>query len=63
MGLIWDLIQHGQISQAQGKADSVERRVELLEQQLQRTNETLVRLLRALETRFGDDLDGDGRIG
>jgi chaperonin cofactor prefoldin len=63
MGLIWDLIQHGQISQAQGKADSLERRVELLERQLQRTNETLVGLLRALETRFGDDLDGDGRIG
>lgn len=63
MGLIWDLIQHGQISQAQGKADSLERRVELLESQLQRTNETLVQLLKALEARFGDDLDGDGRVG
>jgi chaperonin cofactor prefoldin len=63
MGLIWNLIQHSQISQAQGKADSVERRIDVLEQQLQRTNETLLGLLRALETRFGDDLDGDGRIG
>jgi hypothetical protein len=63
MGLIWDLIQHSQISQAHGKADSLERRVEMLENSLERTNETLVRLLRALEHRFGSDLDGDGRIG
>jgi chaperonin cofactor prefoldin len=63
MGLIWDLIQHNQISETRGKTDSLESRVTVLENQLQRTNETLVQLLRALETRFGDDLDGDGRIG
>jgi hypothetical protein len=63
MGLIWDLLQHTQISQAHGKADSLERRVEMLENSLARTNETLVRLLRALEHRFGSDLDGDGRVG
>lgn len=63
MGLIWDLIQHSQINEARGKADSLEQRVMQLEYQLQRTNDTLVRLLRALETRFGDDLDGDGRVG
>jgi chaperonin cofactor prefoldin len=63
MGLLWNLIQHSQISQAQGKADSLERRVERLEDQVRRTNETLVKLLEALEKRFGDDLDGDGRIG
>jgi hypothetical protein len=37
--------------------------VETLEIELQKTNQTLMRLLRALETRFGDDLDGDGRVG
>lgn len=63
MGLIWDLIQHSQISSAQSKADSVEQRVALLEAQLERTNDTLVKLLRALENRFGEDLDGDSRIG
>ena len=63
MGLLWNLIQHSQISQAQGKADSLERRVERLEDQVRRTNETLVTLLEALEKRFGEDLDGDGRIG
>lgn len=63
MGLLWNLIQHSQISQAHGKADSLEKRVERLEDQVRRTNASLVDLLKALEKRFGDDLDGDGRIG
>lgn len=63
MGLIWDMIQHSQISQAQGKADSLEERVDMLEEQVRRQQETLVQLMKALEARFGDDLDGDGRIG
>jgi hypothetical protein len=63
MGLIWNLIQHNQISETRGRADSLEQRVGALENQLQRTNEVMVRLLKALERRFGDDLDGDGRIG
>ena len=60
MGLIWDLIQHGQIQDAQSKATSLESRVDRLEEELRRT---LVRLLKALERRFGEDLDGDNRIG
>lgn len=63
MGLIWDLIQHGQISEAKSRAATVEARVEQLEAELQRTNETLMSLLRALERRFGEDLDRDGRVG
>ena len=63
MGLIWDLIQHSQISQAQGKADSLEERVAMLEEQVRRQQDTLVQLMKALEARFGDDLDGDGRVG
>jgi hypothetical protein len=63
MGLMWDLIQHSQISETRGRADSLEQRVDALEIQLQRTNEVVVKLLKALERRFGDDLDGDGRIG
>ena len=63
MGLIWDLIQHSQISSTQEKTSTLEQRVMLLEAQLERTNETLVQLLRALERRFGEDLDGDNRIG
>ena len=63
MGLIWDLIQQGQISDASSRADSLEQRVSQLEAEIRRTNETLIRLLRALETRFGEDLDRDGHIG
>lgn len=63
MGLFWDLIQHSQISDNRTQTQSLENRVELLEHQLQRTNETLVKLLQALEQRFGQDLDGDGRVG
>jgi hypothetical protein len=63
MGLIWDLIQHSQISQTQDRASSLEQRVVVLEQEVRRTNEALIRLLRALEQRFGEDLDRDGRIG
>ncbi|HZD06430.1 MAG TPA: hypothetical protein VE173_16075 [Longimicrobiales bacterium] len=63
MGIIWDLIQQGQISDARTRTESMEARVARLEDELRRTNETLVRLLRALETRFGEDLDRDGRIG
>jgi hypothetical protein len=63
MGLIWDLIQHSQISETQDRASSLEQRVVQLENELQRTNEGFIRLLRALETRFGEDLDSDGRVG
>ncbi len=63
MGLIWDLIQQGQISDATSRADSLEQRVSKLEVEIRQTNDTLIRLLRALETRFGEDLDGDGRVG
>ena len=63
MGFIWDIIQHGQIEQTRTRADGLERRVERLEEDLRRTNEALVKLLRGLEKRFGQDLDGDNRVG
>lgn len=63
MGLIWDLIQHSQISRTQEHAQSLEQRVAQLEDELRRTNDAFVRLLRMLEQRFGEDLDRDGRIG
>ena len=63
MGLIWDLIQHSQISRTQEHASSLEQRVSRLEHELERTNEALIRLLKALEQRFGEDLDSDGRVG
>lgn len=63
MGLIWDLIQHGQIADQKRHAETLEQRVAQLETEVRRTNETLIKLLRALEHRFGEDLDGDNRVG
>ena len=63
MGLIWDLIQHGQIQSAADRASTLEERVDQLELEMRRTNEMVVQLLRALERRFGEDLDQDGRVG
>ncbi|HSL69710.1 MAG TPA: hypothetical protein VK864_05680 [Longimicrobiales bacterium] len=63
MGLIWDLIQHSQISDTRTRAATLEQRVSDLEDELRRTNQALVKLLGALERRFGEDLDGDNRVG
>jgi hypothetical protein len=63
VGLIWDLIQQGQIGDARQRAETLEQRVHDLEVELRRTNDVVMRLLRALEHRFGQDLDGDNRIG
>jgi BMFP domain-containing protein YqiC len=63
VGLIWDLIQQGQIGNARQRAETLEERVRDLEAELRRTNDVMMRLLHALEHRFGQDLDGDNRIG
>lgn len=63
MGFIWDIIQQGQIGQAADRTDSLERRVEYLEDQLRVTNRALAELVKALERRFGEDLNQDGRLG
>ena len=63
MGFLWDMIQHGQIQETAGRAQSLEARVDMLEANLRKTNETLMKLLQALEQRFGEDLDRDGKIG
>lgn len=63
MGFIWDIIQQNQIGETANRAASLERRVEDLEQQIRSMNRALVTLVRALEKRFGEDLNGDGRVG
>ncbi|MHC4600490.1 MAG: hypothetical protein ACYS47_15960 [Planctomycetota bacterium] len=63
MGFFWDLIQQSQISKQQQRAESLEDRVAWLERELDRTNDLLYKLLNVLETRFGQDIDGDGRVG
>ncbi|HKJ01389.1 MAG TPA: hypothetical protein VJ997_03010 [Longimicrobiales bacterium] len=63
MGFIWDIIQQSQIGDAADRAASLERRVQDLEYQIRAQNRALVTLVQALEKRFGEDLNGDGRVG
>ena len=63
MGLFWDLIQQGQISDQRHRADSLEDRVRFLEEELYHTRELLLKTLRVLEEHTGRDIDGDGRTG
>lgn len=63
MGFLWDLIQHNQIQDQRRQAETIEARVRRLEEELLQTRQLLQTLLERLETKFGEDLDKDGRIG
>ena len=63
MGLFWDLIQQSQLEEQKGKSESIEQRVIDLEHELEKTKDLLLRTLRILEQRSGQDIDNDGRIG
>ena len=63
MGLFWDLIQQSQISDQRGRSEDLSARVGQLEGELHRTQRTLHELVVLLEKRFGEDIDGDGKIG
>jgi uncharacterized coiled-coil protein SlyX len=71
--MLWDLIQHFQISgEAESRAQETRQlanrsraladRVGQLEQELDRTRAQLRALTELLERRFGEDLNGDGKI-
>jgi hypothetical protein len=63
MGFLWDIIQQGQISNVSRDQSDMMTRVARLEDEMVRTNRALMQLVQALEKRFGEDLDGDGRVG
>ena len=63
MGLFWDLIQQSQLDEQQGKAESLEERVKLLETELDKTKTLLLQTLKVLEQRSGKDINNDGVIG
>ncbi len=63
MGLFWNLIQQGQISDQEYRAESLEERVSRLEDQLEKQQELILSLLQILEENLQKDIDGDGRIG
>lgn len=63
MGLFWDLLQQSQISKQRSRTESVEARLNALEQELYQSRKLLQNLIQRLEERFGEDIDEDGRIG
>jgi uncharacterized coiled-coil protein SlyX len=63
MGVLWEVVQTGLMYGQQRKADSLEDRVRALEDQLQRTQDTLRALVKKLEELHGIDIDRDGRVG
>ena len=63
MGLFWDLMHQSQISEQRGRADSLEGRVNQLENELYETRQLVYKLVSVLEKEYGKDIDGDGRVG
>ncbi len=63
MGALWDIVQTGLMYGQKRNVDSIEDRVQALENQLQLTQNTLRALVRKLEEMRGEDIDQDGRIG
>jgi len=63
MGALWEIVQTGLMYSQKRSADSLEDRVQALENQLRSTQNTLRALVRKLEEMRGEDIDQDGRIG
>ncbi len=63
MGLVWNVVQQRQIAAERQKTMSIEEKVKHLEDQLGKTQQDLVQLIRILENKMGEDLDHDGKIG
>lgn len=63
MGVLWEVVQTGLMYGQKRKSDTIEDRVQALEEKLQLTQNTIRQLVRKLEEIHGLDIDGDGRIG
>lgn len=63
MGILWEIVQTGLMYGQHRKSDSIEDRVQSLEDQLLSTQNTLRALVKKLEEMHGSDIDGDGRVG
>lgn len=63
MGVLWEVLQTGLMYGQKRKSDTIEDRVQVLEDQLQLTQNTLRNLVKKIEEIHGLDVDGDGRIG
>jgi hypothetical protein len=63
MGIFWDLLQQEELQKQENKANSLEERIDQLEQELASTRTLLKKTLVALETHLNKDIDGDGKMG
>jgi uncharacterized Rmd1/YagE family protein len=63
MGVLWEILQTGLMYGHYRKSDSIEDRVQALEDQLKLTQDTLRALVKKLEEMHETDINGDGRIG
>jgi chaperonin cofactor prefoldin len=63
MGILWEVVQTGLMYGQKRKSDSIEDRVQYLENQLSATQETLRSLVKKLEEMLGSDINEDGKIG
>ncbi|TKJ36499.1 MAG: hypothetical protein CEE38_11850 [Planctomycetes bacterium B3_Pla] len=63
MGILWEVLQTGMMYGQKRKSDSVEDRVQYLEDQLESTQSTLRELVKKIEEIHGLDIDGDGKVG
>ncbi len=63
MGLLWEIVQSGFIYDQKCKSDSLNDRVQFLEQQLSQTQQTIRNLVRQIEKLHQMDIDRDGKIG
>lgn len=63
MGFVWDLIQQSQLADRRAETETLEARIDWLEGEVSELREIMSRLLGRLEERFGEDVDGDGRVG
>ena len=63
MGILWEVVQTGLMYGQKRKSDSIEDRVQSLEDQLMLTQNTLRELVKKIEEIHGLDIDGDGKVG
>jgi bisphosphoglycerate-dependent phosphoglycerate mutase len=63
MGLLWEIVQTGLMYGQKRKADTIEDKVQILEDRLTATQNTIRSLVKKLEEMQGADIDGDGKVG
>jgi hypothetical protein len=63
MGILWEVVQTGLMYGQKRKSDSIEDRVQFLEEQLTQTQKTLWDLVKKLEEMLRTDINGDGKVG